>query len=124
MRDMIALAELRRALGGDISGRQVLAPGPSHSSKDRSMWVKPSPDAPEGFRAGSFANDDWRACRDYVRRRLGLPAFGNDRTYRRREAPTVNAVPKSPPTSDADALDRQRKALKIWGEARDPRCSI
>ena len=29
-----------RALGGEVSGGQVLCPGPGHSAKDRSLSVK------------------------------------------------------------------------------------
>jgi putative DNA primase/helicase len=66
---MIDLRQAARALGGDIAGRnQVRCPGPGHSSRDRSLAVR--------FVAGdfivhSFANDDWRACRDHVSGRLG-----------------------------------------------------
>ena len=53
-------AELRavaRALGGEMSGSQVLAPGPGHSPKDRSLSVRLSPSAPDGFVAFSHAGD-------------------------------------------------------------------
>ncbi|SRR5579883_1966102 len=73
-RPVLNLRAVARTLGGEICGRQVLAPGPGHSCEDRSMLVRPSPGAPEGFLVGSFAGDDWRECRDYVRARLGLPA--------------------------------------------------
>ena len=36
----LSLQQLAAALGGDMSGSQVLAPGPGHSAKDRSMAVK------------------------------------------------------------------------------------
>ena len=66
-------AELRavaRALGGEMSGSQVLAPGPGHSPKDRSLSVRLSPSAPDGFVAFSHAGDPWQDCREYVRDRL------------------------------------------------------
>jgi hypothetical protein len=53
----------------------VLAPGPGHSPKDRSLSVKLDPDAPEGFVIHSFANDDAIVCRDYVRAKAGLPPW-------------------------------------------------
>jgi hypothetical protein len=34
------LRAIARALGGEVSGRRVLAPGPQHSPKDRSLCVK------------------------------------------------------------------------------------
>ena len=67
--------QMAQALGGKVSGGQVLAPGPGHSPADRSLSVKPDPDAPEGFVVHSFAGDDPIACRDYVRDRLGLPKW-------------------------------------------------
>ena len=66
------LHSIARALDGTVSGNQVLAPGPNHSRQDRSMVVWLDPSSPGGFRCHSFAGDDWRECRDYVRARLGL----------------------------------------------------
>jgi putative DNA primase/helicase len=69
------LREIARLLGGTVSGSQVLAPGPGHSRRDRSVSVMLSPSAPEGFVVASFAGDDFRLCRDYVRERLGIPRW-------------------------------------------------
>jgi RecA-family ATPase len=69
------LPTLARALGGEIRGNQILAPGPGHSAVDRSLAVKLDPAAPDGFFVHSFANDDLGVCRDYVREKCGLPAF-------------------------------------------------
>ncbi|EYD77113.1 hypothetical protein Rumeso_01372 [Rubellimicrobium mesophilum DSM 19309] len=64
------------ALGGEVNGPDsVLAPGPGHGPKDRSLSVKLSADKPDGFTAHSFAGDDWRECRDHVAAKLGLPAW-------------------------------------------------
>jgi putative DNA primase/helicase len=71
-----SLRDFARALGGEVVGDQVLAPGPGHSPRDRSMTVKISPTAPNGFVVFSHAGDDFAACRDYVCERLGLtPAY-------------------------------------------------
>ena len=67
------LATIARALGGDVSAGQVLAPGPGHSSADRSLSVKLAPEAPDGFLVHSFAGDDPIACKDHVREKLGQP---------------------------------------------------
>jgi hypothetical protein len=72
---MMDLRSIARQLGGAVSGRQVIAPGPGHSRNDRSLSIRLDPNAPEGFLVHSFANDDWRECRDYVRSRLGLPSW-------------------------------------------------
>jgi RecA-family ATPase len=64
-----------RALGGEVARGQVRAPGPGHSGKDRSLCVKLDPAAPDGFIVWSFSGDGAVECRDYVRDKLGLPAF-------------------------------------------------
>jgi Protein of unknown function (DUF3987) len=66
---------LARVLGGEVSGGQVLAPGPQHSATDRSLSVKLDNNAPDGFLVHSFSADDPILCRDYVREKIGLPAF-------------------------------------------------
>jgi hypothetical protein len=72
---VIDLAILARALDGEVAGGQVLAPGPGHSAKDRSLAVKLDLGAPDGFVVFSHAGDDPIPCRDHVRSRLGLPPF-------------------------------------------------
>jgi hypothetical protein len=69
------LRQLATALCGDISGSQVLAPGPGHSAEDRSLSVKLDSKAPDGFVVHSFAGDDPITCRDHVRVKLGLSTF-------------------------------------------------
>ena len=71
-------AQLRawaRALGGDVSGAQVLCPGPGHSASDRSLSVKIGKDGQPFVYSHSHCGDDWQTCLDYVRQRLGLPAW-------------------------------------------------
>jgi hypothetical protein len=62
-----------RALGGEIYGDSVLCPGPGHGAEDRSLSVKLGKDGEPIVH--SFAGDDWRTCRDYVREKLGLSPF-------------------------------------------------
>jgi hypothetical protein len=69
------LQSLARALGGVVSGGQVLAPGPGHSAADRSLSVKLDAGAPDGFIVNSFAKDDPIECKDYVRAKAGIPPF-------------------------------------------------
>lgn len=71
------LHQIAKALGGEVSGSSVLCPGPGHSAEDRSLSVKLSATAPDGFVVNSFAEseDDINACRDHVRARLGLAPF-------------------------------------------------
>lgn len=111
----VSLPALARALRGDVVSGQVLAPGPGHSPRDRSLAVRVSPSAPDGFLAFSHAGDDWRSCRDYVRDRLGL---GGSEIVRRR------TILPAPAASEPDKSDRIPHALALWAEARDPRGTI
>lgn len=71
----LSLASIAKVLGGDITGGQVLAPGPGHKPVDRSMSIKLAPQLAEGFIVYSHAGDDWQACKEHVRQKLGLPGF-------------------------------------------------
>jgi hypothetical protein len=64
-----------RALEGEITGSSVVCAGPNHSRGDRSLSARFDASAPDGFVVHSFAGDDPIAYRDYVRERLGMPAF-------------------------------------------------
>ena len=75
-----SIDKIAEALGGDVTNGQVLAPGPGHSAEDRSLSVKLDSKAPAGFVVHSFAGDDPIACRDYVRKKLGLPEFSKKKT--------------------------------------------
>ncbi|MCK1400125.1 AAA family ATPase [Bradyrhizobium sp. 4] len=66
------LREIATALGGEVSGKQVVAPGPGHSADDRSLSVKPDGAAPGGFIVHSHASDDPLKCKDYVRDKMGV----------------------------------------------------
>jgi hypothetical protein len=69
---MLSLQQLAVALGGEVSGKQVLAPGPGHSPADRSMSVTLGSD---DYVVNSFAGDDWKACRDYIDEKIGAPKW-------------------------------------------------
>jgi hypothetical protein len=71
MTKTLNLHHYAQALGGEISGDQVLAPGPGHSREDRSLSVKIDDKADGGFVVLSFAGDDPIVCKDYVREKLG-----------------------------------------------------
>jgi len=103
------LRSVARALGGEVSGRAVRAPCPGHSGRDRSLAVSFSPDAPDGFLVSSFAGDDWRDCKDHVRRLTGLERKAESRRM----------------TPEPD--DREEKiaaALFLWAAAGNPRNTI
>jgi putative DNA primase/helicase len=128
---MTDLRSIAVALGGVVSGRQVLAPGPQHSPRDRSLSVCLSSDAPDGFLAHSHAGDDWRECRDYVRSRLGLPTWepGDERHQHRTIKPAyvdrwdfgVVDAEAEDRTRSEDDLVRIEWAQTLWSEAADPR---
>jgi hypothetical protein len=63
--------DLARILGGEVSGRGVVAPGEGHSKDDRSLSIKITKDNPDGFVVHSHSpkNDDL-SSKDYVRERL------------------------------------------------------
>jgi hypothetical protein len=116
------------ALGGEVSGNSVRAPGPGHSMRDRSLSVTPSAAAPNGSLVNSFAGDDPLVCLDYVRARLGLPAFEPQRA-----APAAFAKPghqaltttgvasQRAPQKDDEAKGKRDFALRMWDQAADPR---
>jgi AAA domain len=87
------LRAIARALGGEVRGGQVLCPGPGHSTTDRSLSVRLDPSAPGGILVHSFSGDDPITCKDYVRQKCALPAFGNGNGRpRRTEAEIERAV--------------------------------
>ena len=69
----LSLKQIALALGGEVSGGQVLAPGPNHSAEDRSLAVKFGNNG--GLVVYSHASDDIWQCKDYVREKLGLPPW-------------------------------------------------
>lgn len=71
----ISPQQLAKVLGGEVSGNQVLAPGPNHSPKDRSLSIRLDATAPDGMVVYSHSGDDPIACKDYVRERAGLPKW-------------------------------------------------
>jgi putative DNA primase/helicase len=108
------LRTIARTLGGNVVGRQVVAPGPGHSHKDRSLSVTISATAPEGFLAFSHAGDDFAECRDYVKQRLGMPTKGECRPKPKLVAP--------PPA--APAAPSRKWAMEMWAEGTEPRGSV
>lgn len=111
------LRSIARALGGEVSNGQVLAPGPGHRSpKDRSMWTRLSPTAPDGILCGSFSGNGWQTCKDHIRQRLGLPAF-----HDKAATPVLSRErPPRPIAPDPHEIRNREAATRIWS-SRDPR---
>lgn len=108
-------ANIAHMLGGDVVGRsQVLAPGPGHSPRDRSLSIRLDDHAPDGFLVHSHAGDDPLAAKDYVRQRLGLPVG----IAARSQPDAARIAPRSLP--DDDEIQRTARARAIWAETLDP----
>ena len=132
---MIDARTIAAALGGQVTGTNtILCPGPGHSPRDRSLAVRIDPNAPDGFSVFSHASDDWRKCRDYVRQRLGLPAW-RPGDGRQRRIPNQHVVKWDlsaiesemediPPPWTEDELARIAGAQRIWNESVDPRGTL
>src|SRR5215207_8846528 len=103
------LQTLARALGGEVSGRQVLAPGPGHSPQDCSLSIRIDPSAPGGFLVHSFAGDDPLTAKDYVREQLGLKRSPDRQPVERRPPPVPVPI---------DDAERTVRALAIWFKAK------
>jgi hypothetical protein len=123
------------ALSGEVAGRStILCPGPGHSPKDRSLSVKLDPSASYGFLIFSHAGDDWRTCRDYVRRCLSMPAWQPGDEQRRSVPPrhvgkwdlaAVEAEANEGPRAwTEDEIIRIAAARRIFDEAHDPRNTL
>jgi hypothetical protein len=100
---------IARALDGEVVGGQVLAPGPGHDRRDRSLSVKLSATSPDGFLCHSFSDNSWQDCRDHVRARLGI-----DRGRRPRE--THRCPPEPRPQDDAQKARDLASARRIVSE--------
>jgi 5S rRNA maturation endonuclease (ribonuclease M5) len=112
----LSLTEIAKTLGGEVAGKQVRAPGPGHSAADRSLVVKLN-DAGDDIIVHSFANDDPIECKDFVRSKLGLPAWrpknGNGRAMPQLSLSAIANILKPPdetakPTA---TVEQKRRAL-------------
>lgn len=101
------------ALSGEVVGPDaVLAPGPGHSKNDRSLSVKLSPTASDGFTVFSHAGDGFAECRDYVRFRLGLGDWKPGHGDRPERAPAPSEKPD------------MRRISEIWRDGRNPQGTL
>jgi putative DNA primase/helicase len=114
----LTLRSVANAIGGDIVGGQVLAPGPNHSRKDRSLAVRLTT---HGILVHSHAGDDWQQCRDYVAQRLGIERS----PHRDNPSPAEQAHARAKRQLD-ERLEAQREAeritfaVRLFNEAEGP----
>lgn len=118
----MTLPTIAKALGGVVTGGQVLAPGPGHSAQDRSLSVRIGETGkPIVF---SHAGDDKRRCLEYVEKRLGItwqpdsPSFGGSVSSKANGSKLANGLESQPVDK------RQASALRIWSESVDPRGTL
>ena len=121
---MPTLPEIASALRGRVHGSQVLAPGPNHSAKDRSLSIRLSDTSPDGFVVFSHAGDDFRACRDHVASALGL---SSDRWRNVSPSDPAEIERRQEARRKADERERaetarlQARARAMWDQSVDPR---
>ncbi|WP_264051671.1 DUF7146 domain-containing protein [Methylobacterium flocculans] len=119
----LTLPEIARAVNGKVVGNRVIARGPGHSRLDGSLSITLAPGTPDGFLVHSFAGDDFRTCKDYVAGLLGMSAdrWRHDRPVDpAEEARRAKARQQAEAKERADIARRQRCAVAIWQEARNP----
>jgi putative DNA primase/helicase len=122
------LGSWAQALGGEASGSGVICPGPGHSAKDRSLSVTLSATLPDGFMVYSHAGNDWQACRDHVRERLGLPPFRPGLPQKRalgaRHGAPCHKGSGEPAKAATQSLDNYNRAMAIWWSGIEPRGTL
>jgi putative DNA primase/helicase len=70
------------------------------------------------FVCHSFAGDDWRECQDYVRERLGLPRWREQRQEQLVLHPLRRTLPQNDPKQNV------ARAKRLWDEGHDPRIPL
>lgn len=103
---MLTASRVAAALGGEVRGNNVVAPGPGHSPADRSLSILIDPRAPDGFVVHSFSDDDPLLAKKYAKARLGL--LGETRTLL---GESVREPGKRQSSNVADFIER------VWREA-------
>lgn len=123
------LHSIAQALGGTVSGREVLAPTPGHSSRDKGTAVRIAPGAPDGILVTCF-NDgqaEALAVKDRLRAAGVLPAFDGRRrelTFAEKEAirraEAERERERAEAQSNAAQIARQRLAQAVPAIAGHP----
>ena len=110
------LRSIAHALGGEVSNGQVLAPGPGHSKRDRSL-VGPTFAGRARWLPRVFVTPatTGATCRDYVRARLGIA---------RRAPRTCPMMRQRLEPAAATTIASRDAARRLFAESVDPRGTL
>ena len=113
----LSLTEIATSLGGEVSGGWVRAPGPGHSAADRSLSVKIN-DTGDDIIVNTFATgDDPIACKDFVRSKLGLPAWqppgGSGKMLRELSIAQIASILKAPDESAKAKTEPPKRGMLV-----------
>lgn len=125
----VDIQAIAHALGGIISGKEVLAPTPGHSSRDKGTAVRIAPGAPDGILVTCFngGQAEALAVKDSLRAAGILPAFDGRRrelTFAEKEAirraEAEREREKAEVQADSARNARQRLAGAVPADAVHP----
>lgn len=126
---MLDLRSIAHALGGTISGKEVLASSPGHSSRDKGTAVRIAPGAPDGILVTCFngGQAEALAVKDTLRAAGILPAYDGQRrelTLAEKEAIQQAQAERERERQEAQAnaaqIARQRLAQAVPALAGHP----
>ena len=116
----LSLRAVALTLGGEVSNGQVLAPGPGHTRRDRSLSLRLSEQWPGGLWVKSFAGDDWRDCKAYVFAKLGIVPNCHKRNWTDQQS----VVTRKPTRPEIENAVRIARVGQLWADAQDCRNTI
>src|SRR5271166_3776053 len=99
------LQEIAKRLHGEVNGGWVNIRGHGHSKDDSSLGIRFDPNAPDGFRVHSLADDDPEVCRAHVKKLLTDIAKGGSISLDLDEFP------------ESQQKEKLNAALRLWDEA-------
>ncbi len=110
---MLDLRSIAQALGGEVSGREVLCPTPGHSRRDRGTAIRIAPGAPDNLLVTCFNGGltEVLAVKDALRAAGILPAF--DGTRRELTDAERDAIRRAEAERLAERMAAQAKAARI-----------
>lgn len=107
------LQNIAHALGGQVSGREVLCPTPGHSKRDRGTAIRIADGAPDGLLIACY-NGDWRdvaQVKDALRDAGLLPAY--DGTRRELTDAEMAAIKRAEAEREREKAEAQANAAEF-----------